>query len=214
MIWKQKVAKGEPRLTAALNYVADAGEAESSAKGMFTAESKGNTTAQIGYGTKKWGAALGYRYGQCGAGFGTAYKAVKQSCGGGNVDSQNFALNGFWKPEETGFIPSVSLAYGWSDLEGSTVDEAQTWMVGLQWDKVANTPHTLAVGFGAPLYVESQAGTDPDAPEIAWEASLKYKVSSNITMIPAIFYLPESNSSQGVSGKEQFGAVLQTVFKF
>ena len=30
-------------------------------------------------------------------------------------------------------------------------------MVGLQWDKVANTPHTLAVGFGAPLYVESQA---------------------------------------------------------
>ncbi|WP_115160815.1 iron uptake porin [Synechococcus sp. UW86] len=214
VIWKQKVAKGEPRLTAALNYVADDGEQASSGKGMFTAESKGNTTAQIGYGTKKWGAALGYRYGQCGAGFGTAYKAVKQSCGGDNVDSQNFALNGFWKPEETGFIPSVSLAYGWSDLEGSTVDEAQTWMVGLQWDKVANTPHTLAVGFGAPLYVESQAGTDPDAPEIAWEASLKYKVSSNITMIPAIFYLPESNSSQGVSGKEQFGAVLQTVFKF
>ena len=40
---------------------------------MFTAESKGNTTAQLGYGTKKWGAALGYRYGQC-AGFGTAYE--------------------------------------------------------------------------------------------------------------------------------------------
>ena len=34
---------------------------------MFTAESKANTTAQIGYGTKQWGAALGYRYGQCGA---------------------------------------------------------------------------------------------------------------------------------------------------
>ena len=46
-------------------------------------------------------------------------------------------------------------------------------MVGLQWDKVANTPHSLAVGFGAPLYVESQDGTDPDAPELAWEASLK-----------------------------------------
>ena len=87
-------------------------------------------------------------------------------------------------------------------------------MVGLQWDKVANTPHSLAVGFGAPLYVESQDGTDPDAPELAWEASLKYKVSKNITMITAIFYLPESSSSQGVSGKEQFGAVLQTVFKF
>ena len=57
-----------------------------------------------------------------------------------NVDNaDNFALNGFWKPEETGFIPSVSAAYGWSDLEGSTVDDnTATWMVGLQWDKVAN----------------------------------------------------------------------------
>ena len=33
VIWKQKVAKGEPRLTAALNYVADDGEQTSSEKG-------------------------------------------------------------------------------------------------------------------------------------------------------------------------------------
>ena len=216
LIWKQKVAKGEPRLTAAVNYVADDGEQASSAKGMFTAQSKGNTTAQIGYGTKKWGAALGYRYGQCGAGFGTAYSGVTQSCGAGagdTVDSHNFALNGFWKPEETGFIPSLSLAYGWSDLEGSTVDDASNWMVGLQWDKVAGTAHSLAVGFGA-LYVESQDGADPDVPHLAWEASLKYKVSKNITLIPAVFYLPESSSAQGQSDNEQFGAVVQTVFKF
>ena len=200
-------------LTAALNYVADDGEQASSAAGMFTSESKANTTAQIGYGTKQWGAALGYRYGQCGAGFGTGY-FKSQSCGDGNVDSQNFAVNGFWKPAETGFIPSISASYGWSDLEGSTVDELQTWMVGFQWDKVADSQHSLAVGFGQPLYVSSQEGDDPDAPELAWEASLKYKVSKNITLIPAIFYLPESSSAQGESGFEQFGAVVQTVFKF
>ena len=215
VIWKQQVANGEPRLTAALNYVADDGEQASSEAGMFTSDSKGNTTAQIGYGTKQWGAALGYRYGQCGAGFGTGY-FKSQSCGseGDTVDSQNFAINGFWKPSETGFIPSLSASYGWSDLEGSTVEELRTWMVGLQWDKIAGSSHSLAVGFGAPLYVESQEGDDPDAPELAWEASLKYKVSSNITLIPAIFYLPESSSKQGESGYEQFGAVLQTVFKF
>ena len=90
-------------------------------------------------------------------------------------------------------------------------------MVGLQWDKVANTPHSLAVGFGAVLYVcrVPRLRDDPDAPELAWEASLKYKVSKNITLIPAIFYLPESSSSPRVTtGKEQFGGVLQTVFKF
>ena len=215
VIWKQQVAKGEPRLTAAHNYVADDGEQASSEAGMFTSDSKGNTTAQIGYGTKQWGAALGYRYGQCGAGFGTGY-FKSQSCGSEDdtVDSQNFSLNGFWKPSETGFIPSLSASYGWSDLEGSTVEELRTWMVGLQWDKIAGSSHSLAVGFGAPLYVESQEGDDPDAPELVWEASLKYKVSSNITLIPAIFYLPESSSKQGESGYEQFGAVLQTVFKF
>ena len=87
-------------------------------------------------------------------------------------------------------------------------------MVGFQWDKVISTPHSLAVGFGAPLYVESQKGDDPDAPELAWEASLKLKVAKNITLIPAIFYLPESSSAQGESGFEQIGGVVQTVFKF
>ena len=209
-IWKQKVAKGEPRLTAAVNYVADDGEQASSAAGMFTNESKANTTAQLGYGSKQWGAALGYRYGQCGAGFGTGYYK-SQDC---DAHSHNFALNGFWKPAETGFIPSVSGSFGWSDLEGSDVEELRTWMVGFQWDKVISTPHSLAVGFGAPLYVESQKGDDPDAPELAWEASLKLKVAKNITVVPAIFYLPESSSAQGESGFEQIGGVVQTVFKF
>ena len=118
-----------------------------------------------------WGAALGYRYGQCGAGFGTGYVGSLEC--GGDVESHNFALNGFWKPAETGFIPSVSASYGWSVLEGSTVEELQTWMVGFQWDKVADSAHSLAVGFGAPIYVSSQQGDDPDAPELAWEASLK-----------------------------------------
>merc|ERR1711939_1153201 len=82
LIWKQQVAKGQPKFTAALNYVADAGEAENSdptAGGMFGSNSRANTTAQIGYGSKKWGVAFGYRYGQCKAGFGTGF-FKEQSC--------------------------------------------------------------------------------------------------------------------------------------
>ncbi len=212
LIWKQKVAKGQPKFTAAVNYVADEGEAENSEAGMFTSDSKGNTTAQLGYGTKKWGAALAYRYGQCGAGFGTGF-ASSQSCSGTKtVDSNNFAINGFWKPEETGLIPSVSAGFGWSDLEGSTVEELTTWMVGFQWDKVAGTKHSASFGFGTPTYVSAQEGADPDEAEIAWEAALKLKVADSITVIPSIFYLPET--SQGASDTEQFGGVVQTVFKF
>ena len=85
-------------------------------------------------------------------------------------------------------------------------------MVGFQWDKLAKTSHKLAIGFGAPQYVVSQKGDDPDSPELAFEASLKLKVAKKISVIPAVFYLPEQ--SQGVDDESQWGGVVQTVFKF
>ena len=68
-----------------------------------TAESKGNiTTAQIGYGTKQWGAALGYRYGQCGAGHrGDRRSAFLQMLNNGWQTTSTAALNRLlrrWKP--------------------------------------------------------------------------------------------------------------------
>ena len=212
-IWSQKVAQGDPKFTASVNYVADQGDAESSEKGMFTSKSSGNTTAQIGYGNKQWGTAFGYRFGQCGAGFGSGFYS-KQTCGTSEVYSNNFALNAFWKPEETGLIPSISAGYGYSTLEGSDADaEAlSSWMIGLQWDKIGGTSHTFATAVGMPQYVVSKTGTDPETPDVAFEASLKLKVTDSITMIPAIFYLPEQ--SQGVDDQSQFGGVVQTVFKF
>ena len=207
LIWKQKVAKGEPAITAAINYVADEGDEANSAKGLFTAESEGNTTAQLGYGTKQWGAAFGYRYGQCAVPFGTAYDNT-QTCGDG-VDSQNFALNAYWKPDQTGLVPSVSAGYGWSDLNnGSSADtDLKTWMVSFQWDKLAGTDHKFAVAFGAPTQLTSAAD-----PGLAWEAGLKYKVNSKVSVTPAIFYIPRS--AQTTANSSQFGGVVQTVFKF
>ena len=212
LVWKQKVAKGQPQFSAAVNYVADEKVAPDSSNGMFTSKSAGNTTAQISYAAKRWGAAFAYRYGQCGAGFGTGFYKSQSCSSDKTVDSNNFALNAFWKPEETGLIPSISAGFGWSDLEGSDVEELTTWMVGFQWDKVAGTSHAASIGFGAPTYVSAQSGADPDDAEIAWEAALKLKVSDNITVIPSIFYLPET--AQGTSSTEQFGGVVQTVFKF
>ena len=208
-IWKQSVEKGQPRLSASLSYVAE--EGDSSTNGIGTDESEGHVTTQLGYGTKQWGAAFGYRYGQCGASMGTSL-AAKASCSSTkSVDTNSFAFNGFWKPEETGLIPSISAGYGFSSYENTTIDETASWMVGFQWDKVLDTKHSFAVAFGAPTYVVSQAGADPDAAEIAWEAGLKLKMG-NFTVIPGVFYLPEQ--TQGANDDSQFGGVIQTVFKF
>ena len=82
-------------------------------------------------------------------------------------------------------------------------------MVGLTWAKVANTDYDFNFGFGVPQH---QTDGGMDSPDLSWEASLKMKVANNITVVPAIFYIPEQ--SQGVDGNEVFGGVVQTVFKF
>ena len=82
-------------------------------------------------------------------------------------------------------------------------------MVGLTWKDVVNSGHTFNVGFGVPQY---QTDGGKDAPDLSWEASLKMKVANNITVVPAIFYIPEQ--TQGTKNDEAFGGVIQTVFKF
>jgi hypothetical protein len=164
---------------------------------------------QVGYGNKKWGGAFAYRYGQCdtkGGGY-----AGSISCGSDDVYSNNFALNGFWKPSETGFIPAISAGYGFSSIEKGTAADIETasWMVGLTWKKIAETPHTFNVAFGVPQY---QTDGGKSSPDLSWEASLKMKVSNNITVVPAIFYIPEQ--TQGANADSAFGGVVQTVFKF
>ena len=130
---KQKVAKGEPRFTAALNYVADDGEQASSPKACSLTETPRQhhcsdwlrhqavgrcarlplwpVWCQVRHRLANWKLPLAASYGT----------PLLQSCGSirstrHNVDSQNFALNGFWKPEETGldaFHSGVSAGYGW-----------------------------------------------------------------------------------------------------
>ena len=218
VIWKQKVAKGEPRLTIAANYLTEEEHANRSSDGGDKKEAGilgaagGNTTVQVGYGTKKWGTALAYRYGQCSSGNGGGYvsSSKTETCGVSDIDSNNFAVNAFWKPDETGFIPAISAGYGWSTIAQAADDiETANWMVGLTWDKVASTDYAFNFGFGVPQY---QTNGGKDAPDLSWEASLKMKVANNITVVPAIFYIPEQ--SQGVDGNEAFGGVVQTIFKF
>ena len=138
--------------------------------GGILGDQGGNTTVQVGYGNKQWGGAFAYRYGQCSSGNGGGY-AGKISCATGvdyEVDSQNFALNAFWKPSETGFIPAVSAGYGWSTIENGSSDiDTANWMVGLTWNDVASTGHTFNFGFGVPQYQTCLLYTSPSPRDLS-----------------------------------------------
>jgi len=206
----QYVQPGKQGIVAGLNYVAQSGS--NSTKGEFNASGALNTMLQVGYRAPQWGVALAYRNG-------TENTRIRTFNGvGGNAGtliadqgSNNYALNAYWQPATSGFIPSVSAAYGWNNVNGPATPngatDSQTWMAGLQWSDVFTKGNAAGFAIGQP---GNAAGLSANA--TMWEAFYKYRVSDNISITPAIFYV---SNNQGLNGaSSNYGGVFQTTFKF
>ncbi|WP_028952940.1 iron uptake porin, partial [Synechococcus sp. CC9616] len=245
---KNNVSKGDPYWTVAANYVADSGEASDgnpTTGGFMTDNSEANVTSQIAYGNKQWGLALGYRYGQCGARFRTstefaAFDAYGTPCAvvtGVDADgedlfertdasSNSFSFNAFWRPDESGWMPSISAGLGQSYLNGnSTWDEYTSkramgsWMVGLTWNDVFLESNALGYAVGQPQFVYDDEDFVADG-GYAMELWYKFQVTDNISVTPSVYWLsrPWGDFTQNYKGDYKslgvFGGVIQTVFKF
>jgi hypothetical protein len=239
---KKSAGKGNPYWTLAANYIADSGEGEDSnpnSGGFMTDNSEANITSQIAYGTKRWGLAAGYRYGQCGAKFRTGTEFAGKgdtSCTVENkdgkevrsdADSHNWSLHAFWRPEESGMIPSISAGVGASysngndDWEDATeIREMASWMVGLTWNDVFQKKNALGAAIGQPRFVtkvdrkgESDFVADGN---YAMELWYKFQVTNKIAVTPAIYWLSRPYGFETPDDKSVgvFGGVVQTVFKF
>ena len=259
-IYRSTHEKGDPYWTVAANYVSDEGEAANSNSmdgGFMTDQGEGNITAQIAYGSKSWGLAAGYRYGQCDVKFrsGTQYVAANkwhQGCWTNDVvdgeiqdykvrtgaDSNSWSFSAFWRPEESGWVPSISASVGASYLNGDfkaakqawkeydkrsdrrgngIANEFGSWAVMLQWSDVFLMGNDLGFAVGQPQFVTSTDGHGtPDDGNYAMELWYQFQVTDNIAITPGIFWLSrpwgeftKSDKSVGV-----FGGLVQTVFKF
>jgi len=237
---KKQVEKGNPYFTVAASYVADSGEANDSnpnTGGFMTDNSEGNITTQIAYGNKQWGLAAGYRYGQCGAKFRTA---TEYAAGGKfgtpctvadgertNADSHSWSAHAFWRPEESGWMPSISAGVGSSYLTGNDAWDDNTnkrsmasWMVGLTWNDVFLEGNALGYAVGQPQFVyEVEDGFVADG-GYAMELWYSFQVTDNIQITPAVYWLsrPFGDNTQNVNGDYKslgvLGGLIQTTFKF
>ena len=126
---------------------------------MFTANSQASVLTQVGWGGPEYGAAFAYRYGQCGTGKrrGTNFLAAEEFNNQCTYDvwnwdnetiytgdfvaeradriSHNFAINGYWVPETTGWIPSISASYSESHVTGKGFKKgspisSSSWFLG------------------------------------------------------------------------------------
>jgi hypothetical protein len=241
IVWKQKVKKGNPYLAASASYVAKNGQnGDPNAGGIMTDNSAGSFLGQIGGAGKGWALTGGYRYGQCGTDIrsGTEYtfEASKRACSqlAGGAATNSFAINGYWQPSDSGWVPSISAGWGittFSNGYNTTTNSfatsssnifgvpktAQSWMVGLQWDDVFVKGNSAGMGVGqAPFATANFNGSTPQDGNYTWEWWYAFQVTDNISVTPALMYQSRPAGQATPLGQtfNAFGGVVQVGFKF
>ena len=205
----QYTQPGKQGFVANLNYIAENGS--DSSTGVFDSEGKLNLLGQIGYRATQWGAAVGYRYGT----YGTRVRNYNALGGGSGAltngqDSNSVAFNAYWQPKTSGIIPSISFGYGYNAVNGAGsrtgATNSQSWFTGLQWSDVFAKGNAAGVAYGQP----SNSENAPKASLL--EVFYKYRVSDNISITPAVFYVSDNQGSKNAASN--WGGVIQTTFKF
>ena len=193
------------------NYLAANGF--DSSQGMFTNDSAGTSTVQLGYGQENWGIAALYSYVDGGVGVPGATPFITSAIEELGASTNAFGISGFWQPNDSGWIPSISAGYGVNRSSGGDLRTSQSWMVGLQWSDVLAKGNSLGMGVGQPAFASAtRNGAATESGVWAWEWWYRWQVSDAISVTPAIFYLNNPGGSEG--GRDQFGALVKTSFSF
>ena len=128
-------------------------------------------------------------------------------------------------------MPSLNLGWGYSALaqsnlfrsaapvvnEPANIGAAQSWTLGLQWADAFAKGNSAGMAVGQPQFATSlRNGRTPQDGNFAWEWWYKFKVSDNISITPAIFYLsrPYGQWTQPGQSNNVFGGLVQTQFRF
>jgi hypothetical protein len=225
---------GDAKLKISANYVAGNGDSSDPNKGgLFANNSKGKFLSQIAYGSPQWQVSAAYAYSQKGmtvGGAGTNAGLNK----GGYSDANQFNLNAYYQPLDSGWMPSVSV--GWSitsfnndfdNKDGTTgfqdgnVTQSQGWLVGLNWQDAFMRGNRLGFAIGQPQFataLKNQGNTKKNGTKVgyaddgnyAMELYYDFQVTDNITVTPALFYLSRPFGQETGDGAKTGGTGAET----
>jgi hypothetical protein len=204
----QYVGKGG--IVAGINYVAQSGD--DSSTGIFNSDGALNLLAQIGYRADNWGVGVGYRYGTEGT-RPRSYNGLLGASGAlvNGQESNSVAVNAYWQPTQSGWIPSISAGYGYNFVSGATgatdATNSDSWFVGLQWDDAFVSGNTAGIAVGQAPSAETRGVDNATILEFFY----KFQVTDNISITPALFYV---DNNQRYQDSSKFGGVIQTKFTF
>jgi hypothetical protein len=207
------------------NYVAgQAAQGDPSEGGLGTTASASTGSVQVGYKRQQWAIA--------------AVASTVQNQGGVIAYASPFTLNslnheghtnalglsGYWQPQQSGWLPSISAGWGINRTHYSAgvernglVSNSQSWSVGLEWSDVLAPGNTLGMAVGQPIVATSlYGGAQPNDSNYVWEWWYKLQLSDNLAITPAVFLLNRPLGSDTPRGESfrQVGALLKTTLYF
>jgi hypothetical protein len=225
LIWQQNVKKGKPRFSFSASWIAPNGEigqaydgnpyacASGVEGGLFANCSGGSLLTQLAYTTPQFNLSLAYRYGNAGSNFRSGTEFVSSNGWWLRSGSSNsFALNSYWQPKKSGWLPSISAGWAINNLsnnanngvwtgvaingstgsifptfyDGSYVTQSQSWFAGLQWDDVLAKGNSLGFAIGQPTFATSLslAPVNAGTTYAATLAALNSAATNNLYGIP------------------------------
>lgn len=170
-------------------------DSDDGVEGASSQLSGGTGTVQVAYSAAQW--AIAAIYSRIQNGYGVIDEAtglVRDSFGYAGTTSA-FGLGGFWQPDDSGWIPSISAGVGLNltryddgDDEGQ-VGISQSWSVGLQWRDAFLEGNVIGMAVGqAPFATHLRGGATPNDGNLVWEVWGMWQVSDAISITPAFFY--------------------------
>ena len=166
--------------TGAFGYAGDG-----SANGLMTEQGDDAYGGQLTYTADRFGASVTW--------------ANVETAG---VETRSTAFNGYWTPETTGIIPSISVGYEQDDSETVGVQDTTSYMIGFQWDEVG--PGTLGTALG------TLAPYADDADELMmYEVFYSYPLNDGMSITPLVYFKEAPVGSEDITG-----IMVKTSFSF
>lgn len=204
------------------NYVAANGNV--SPGGIGTADAASTGTIQLGYQAENWSLAAIYTQIQNGYEIVAYATPLGLESFGYPGTTHAYALSGSWQPIDSGWFPSLSAGWGLNSSlyqsgvqRNGLVKNSQSWMVGLQWENVAQSSANIGVAVGQPFFATSLYGDHiPEDGNYVWEGWVEVPVTDNISVTPALYYLSRPLGQATPDGQSfgQIGGVVVTTFSF
>lgn len=205
------------------SYVAANGQnGDSSNGGIATAASGSTASLQIGYASEQWALAVMVSEVQNGVIPYATNFTLSSFTTSGNTSA--FGLGGYWQPIHPGWMPSISAGWGINRTRYTNSQESeglasitQSWSVGLQWDDAFRQGNGLGMAVGQTTFATTLVGGgQPNDSNFIWEWWYRWRLSDQVSVIPALFYLLRPLGAETPSGKglNQLGALLKTSFSF